>query len=177
LQPAFVNNWRERFPRSNPPDPGNIWLVFRLDSGSALPKLYNDRSKPASFWDKLSAPAMGGSAAGAAEARFIRQVMKNSIAALAFLHDRQVLHRSVSAPSIVLSSINAEDSSSLRVKMQDFGFASRASQLDEASLFKARQVPIEKNPHLRAKRIDIAAHPHCAVGAGSSAWYAGGSTP
>jgi len=65
--------------------------------------------------------------------------MKNSIAALAFLHDRQVLHRSVGGASLLVSSLRAEDSASLRVKMGDFGFASKASQLDDSSVAKARE--------------------------------------
>ncbi len=43
------------------------------------------------------------------------QVLKGSIAALAFLHDRNILHRSLGSPSITLSTLRSDESSDLRV--------------------------------------------------------------
>ncbi len=94
----------------------------------------------------------------AQKALYLRHLIKECLCALVFLHERGVVHRSLvqkstcllvkstntdacmlqGAPSVGLSSYETGDAGGLQVKLRDFGFASRISRLDDATLKTAR---------------------------------------
>jgi hypothetical protein len=106
----FRTDWQDRFPRAPVPKAGNIWLAFRWDSYKPMSELARSSStQEQTFWDKLSMPvvwgvplpgppaiSIGGQQRGRKDVSraslYLRNLIKESIAALVFLHDRGTLN-------------------------------------------------------------------------------------
>jgi hypothetical protein len=102
----FRTDWQDRFPRAQVPKAGNIWLAFRWDSYKPMSELARSSStQEQTFWEKLSMPVVWGVTLpgppaisiggrqrerndGARASLYLRNLIKESIAALVFLHDR-----------------------------------------------------------------------------------------
>ena len=141
----FRSRWQDRFPRAPVPTPGNVWLAFRWDAFTPMSELARRASaKEKSLFDRLRMPTVwgvqlpspppvllsGGQRPGGvssaplppAKALFLRHLVKESLCALVFLHERGVVHRSLGAPSVAVSSCDDADAARLQVKLRDFGF-------------------------------------------------------
>jgi len=64
------------------------------------------RSEP-SFFDRLSMPVFGRGREDPAQ-EYLRRVVHGALAALAFLHERGVIHRSLGPSSVCLSSVDPQ---------------------------------------------------------------------
>ena len=69
----------------------------------------------------------GADAAGKQRARMLRAIARGALRALAFCHDKAVVHGSVGSGSFLLSTFNDQDSMRLVVKLDNFGFARRVA--------------------------------------------------
>jgi len=137
---AFREDWTNRFPRVEPPTAGNLWLLFRWQGNKAMSEFANSMSSATSFWDQLSEPMFGPRKSNLkTQFYFLRNLIKECLAALTFLHERGVIHRSIGASSITLNTFDVTQGDNLQVKLRDFGFASRAALLDDGTLRKAQE--------------------------------------
>jgi len=126
------------------PQIGALWLVFRSDNVKPMSGLVAASAvkKEPTFFDKLSMPVvtLGGRGRAKTEA-YLRNLVKECISALVFLHERGIVHRSIGPSSIGLPFYIEEgpDAASLDVKLRDFGFAARIARLDDDTLQEARK--------------------------------------
>eukprot|EP00286_Rhodomonas_abbreviata_P011225 CAMPEP_0181332828 /NCGR_PEP_ID=MMETSP1101-20121128/25326_1 /TAXON_ID=46948 /ORGANISM="Rhodomonas abbreviata, Strain Caron Lab Isolate" /LENGTH=521 /DNA_ID=CAMNT_0023442547 /DNA_START=221 /DNA_END=1786 /DNA_ORIENTATION=+ len=137
---AFRENWMDRFPKIEPPSAGNLWLMFRWEGNKAMSEFGKNQESPTTFWDQLSEPMFGPrKSALKTQFYFMRNLIKECLATLTFLHERGIVHRSIGASSITLNSFDVTQGDRLQVKLRDFGFASRVALLDDSTLKKAQQ--------------------------------------
>jgi len=136
---SFQRSWMQRFPRTQPPSAGNLWLVFRWEGNRAMSDLPRLSKKKETFWDKLNQPVFGRRDAKETKFAYLKRLMKESVSALVFLHERGIVHRSLGSSSISLSTIEFTEVNQLQVNIRDFGFAARVAKMDDETLQKARE--------------------------------------
>eukprot|EP00287_Rhodomonas_sp_CCMP768_P011246 CAMPEP_0196721128 /NCGR_PEP_ID=MMETSP1091-20130531/3771_1 /TAXON_ID=302021 /ORGANISM="Rhodomonas sp., Strain CCMP768" /LENGTH=575 /DNA_ID=CAMNT_0042062529 /DNA_START=9 /DNA_END=1736 /DNA_ORIENTATION=+ len=137
---SFRENWKNRFPKVAPPGAGNLWLLFRWQGNKAMSEFARSLASPVSFWDQLSAPVFGPRKSNLnTQFYFLRNLVKECLAALTFLHERGVIHRSIGPSSVTMNTFDVIEGDRLQVKLRDFGFASRAALLDDGTLTKAQR--------------------------------------
>ena len=122
---SFRENWSRRFPRTRPPDAGNIWLVFRWDETSfrslktfpPLPQIvegfdyFRKDERLMKRW------------------RFIRKIMRCGLESLDFLHRAGYCHNSISSDSIWMTTTNQQNIENLAVCFTDLGACQKFSDL------------------------------------------------
>ena len=121
----FKARWLQRFPRTRPPDAGNLWIIYRWDEASfktlrsfpALPQLvegldyFNKKERVRKRW------------------AYVRQVMRRGLESLDFLHRTGSCHNALSSDSLWLSSTNQLDAARLDVRLTDLGASQRLADL------------------------------------------------
>lgn len=76
----------------------------------------NSMSSATSFWDQLSEPMFGPRKSNLkTQFYFLRNLIKECLAALTFLHERGVIHRSIGASSITLNTFDVTQGDNLQV--------------------------------------------------------------
>jgi len=126
----FIALWKQNLPQTAPPRAGNLWTVFEWEgllTVSNFPKAPQQRP----FWD------FNGRAALSERRRFLKTVAKQSVGAVAWMHGRGVLHRSLGGSSLLLNTYEQGAASRLGLKVTDFGFAALAAALPEEEVAKA----------------------------------------
>jgi len=78
--------------------------------------------------------------------RMIRAITRGTLGALAFCHERNVVHGSVGSGSFLLSSFDDQDANRLVVKLDNFGFARRISLPPQSSSFSSSRINGGKQP-------------------------------
>lgn len=139
----FKLSWQSRFPKSpQPPLAGAPFLVFRFEGLTTplrlvSPSALNNETVDGNQWFDSWFPGN----LFRRKANFLRTFIIKSIAALYFLHSKAgLVHRSIGLASIMVNTIEWQYASSLEVKLKDFGFAKRTSQLAEGKdLERARK--------------------------------------
>eukprot|EP00967_Tisochrysis_lutea_P052913 scaffold65650_cov33-Tisochrysis_lutea.AAC.4 len=132
--PGFVQSWVTSFgPGVPPPATGNLWLVFAWE-GLRTVSGFARSEQTREVWDFFGSGIGGGLFGGqggppAARREWVRAVARLSLEALAGLHARGVAHRSLGSSSLLVSTYDQREHSSLRLKLIDFGFATTAALL------------------------------------------------
>ena len=70
---------------------------------------------------------------------FLRKLFVETLEAVGFLHDRGIVHRSLGPASLLVNTLDENFPENLDVKIRDLGFAQQLSDLDDASIRKARE--------------------------------------
>ena len=123
--PEFQTRWMQRFPRTKPPESGNLWLLFEWDAASfktlkafpALPQVvegldyFNRRERTRKRW------------------AFVRRAMRRGLESIDFLHRTGYCHNAISTESIWLSTTNQLETEQLDVRITDLGASQRLSDL------------------------------------------------
>lgn len=129
---SFRDAWSRSLPRTPPPMPGNLWLVFRwqgLSTVGNFPRVPQERD----FFD------FGGKGLRQARSRYLKVLTGRSLQVLAFLHGRGIVHRSVGPSSLLLSTTDQSAYEQLSVRAIDLGFAASASTLPQDEIDRAIQ--------------------------------------
>ena len=105
-------------------DADTIWVVQKWE-GMAPLALYPSQQQTSGLG--LGRLFGGADAAGKQRARMLRAIARGALRALAFCHDKAVVHGSVGSGSFLLSTFNDQDSMRLVVKLDNFGFARRVA--------------------------------------------------
>mmetsp|Transcript_62830 Transcript_62830/g.198988 ORF Transcript_62830/g.198988 Transcript_62830/m.198988 type:complete len:169 (-) Transcript_62830:43-549(-) len=76
-------------------------------------------------WDNMSIFRLARGEEGEEKRRwrFIRSIIRGGVAALAWVHRRGVVHRSLSASSFLLSTVDDMEANRLKVRLTNFGLA------------------------------------------------------
>jgi len=132
---SFGERWSRALPNAgDPPVVGSPWLVFRWEGTATAAGLLRYR-QPSQFGDRLFPDAAFNRLA-----RYLRVLMRKSLAALDFVHTRGVVHKSIGLESILLNTVDATLVNDLDVRLKDFGFAMSMSDLSEQDLRSARSI-------------------------------------
>lgn len=121
----FKRRWMQRFPRTRPPEAGNLWLLFEWDASSfktlkafpALPQVvegldyFRKRERTRKRWS------------------YIRRAMRRCLEAIDFLHRAGYCHNAISTESIWLSTTNQLETDQLDVRLTDLGASQRLAEL------------------------------------------------
>jgi len=122
---GFRIRWSKQFPRTKPPDAGNLWLLFQLDESSfkslktfpPLPQIvegfdyFRKDSRVAKRW------------------KFVRKIFKRSLESISFLHGCGFCHNAVSTASTWLTTTNQQEIDDLFVKITDLGVVQKFKDL------------------------------------------------
>ncbi|KAJ1398789.1 hypothetical protein B484DRAFT_458435 [Ochromonadaceae sp. CCMP2298] len=122
---VYREEWAKRFPRSPPPEAGNLWLVFKWDEASfrtfqrfpPLPQVVEglDYFRKDARDDKRW--------------RFVRKMMRKGLESVDYLHRTGYVHNSLSSESLWLTSTNQQEIQKVAVKITDLGLAQRFADL------------------------------------------------
>lgn len=150
-KPEFARAWSRRFPRSPvPPAPDAPFLVFRYEgnlTAARFPSSPRSDSAGGALFDKLF-PA----AASRRTEAYLTALMKKALEAVLYIHSAGLAHRSLSLHSLLVNTVEDRLSSSLEVKLRDFGFAKVVSEMltTDDELSKARKAGAESPSELTA---------------------------
>jgi serine/threonine protein kinase len=92
--------------------PLTLWPSTQQTSGIGLGRLFGDGGGAAALRDRV---------------RMIKSITKGSLYALAYCHNKGVIHGAVGSGSVLLSSFDDKAAGRLLVKLDNFGFAKRIS--------------------------------------------------
>eukprot|EP01041_Mallomonas_annulata_P000539 gene539-1032_t len=121
----FRSRWIQRFPRTKPPEPGNIWLVFKWDEFSFKSiKLFPPLPQVIEGLDYFMKDKRL-----AKRWRFIRVVMRRVLETVAFFHINGYCHNAISTESLWISTTNQQELDSVRIKLTDLGVSQRLAEL------------------------------------------------
>lgn len=121
----FKNRWLRRFPRTKPPESGNLWLIYQWDETSfktlrsypALPQIiqgfdyFSKEERNKKRW------------------AYIRKIMKKCLESIDFLHRSGFCHNAISSDAIWMTTTNQLEIDLLNVRLTDLGAAQRLSDL------------------------------------------------
>ena len=121
----FRDRWSKRFPRTRPPERGNIWLIFKWDSSAfrsiktfpPLPQVVEGLDyfrKDERLWKRW---------------RFIRKMMRSGLEALDFVHRSGYCHSSVSSESLWMTTTNQQDVNELTLCITNLGTCQKFTEL------------------------------------------------
>lgn len=135
----FQKQWRLRFSVA-PPSPQSQWLVFEWPGGFG--------NTLANWPNRQQAPAPSGGFFGSGDSpkarlirrsRFVRAVMRQALLAVACAHQAGVVHRSLGAVSLALTTNDEREAQSVGVVLNDWGFATTLAQaVDDSTRARAR---------------------------------------
>lgn len=147
------NEWY-RFMGVSPPKPGSIWVVYDYAGlntlgGYAVPGLIRRSKMPprrGPFGVTISPPELP---IWKERAIYVVQgILKSSLEALAYLHERGVAHRSIGPSSVIISCVGMDKSetsspfatqiSRLAIKLSDFGFSGDVYESSNDPSFRSR---------------------------------------
>jgi hypothetical protein len=122
--PAFQALWRRNFPRAQPPQAGNIWLVYSWDKSS----FKSIRSFPALPQVVDSSDYFLPAKRSAKRWRFIRMAIFRTLEACDFLHRSGVAHNSLNSDSLWMTTRRESELHELRIIITDLGASLRLKQ-------------------------------------------------
>jgi len=126
-----------------------IWVVQKWE-GMAPLALYPQQQQTSGLG--LGRLFGGASAALKQRYRMLRSIARGTLRAVAYCHERNVVHGSIGSGSFLLSTFDDSDSIRLVVKLDNFGFA-RLISMPPSSLFP-EPVPAEDTPLALGRRTD-----------------------
>mmetsp|Transcript_2300 Transcript_2300/g.3392 ORF Transcript_2300/g.3392 Transcript_2300/m.3392 type:complete len:405 (-) Transcript_2300:616-1830(-) len=133
-KPEFELAWRRSFPRAgDPPRKGSPWLVFTWE-GNLTTAGFASFEQPVNFSDRFF-PAKKVER----RRRYLRKLMALALRAVAFLHSRGFIHRSLGPASLSVNTLDENLVNDLDLKIRDFGFGSSVSLLEDKEVKKARE--------------------------------------
>lgn len=123
--PEFRSKWLKQFPRTPPPEAGNLWLIYMWDESTfralrryaPLPQVLEGYD----YFDKNSRDDKRW--------RFIRKIMRRSLEAVDFLHRCGFAHNAISSESLWLTTTNQLAIRDLSAKLTDLGVCQRFTDL------------------------------------------------
>jgi serine/threonine protein kinase len=121
----FRAQWLQRFPRTKPPEKGNLWLVFQWDESSfrtvkkfpGLPQVvegldyFRKDRRDCKRW------------------RFVRKVMRCGLEAVEFLHQAGFCHNAINSDTLWLTTSDQLRIDQLLVQVTDLGACQRLADL------------------------------------------------
>mmetsp|Transcript_637 Transcript_637/g.881 ORF Transcript_637/g.881 Transcript_637/m.881 type:complete len:580 (-) Transcript_637:23-1762(-) len=147
------NEWY-RFMGVSPPKPGSIWVAYEYSGLNTL----GNYAVPGEIRRQRMPPRRGpfGVAISPPELPIwkeranyvVKGVLKGSLEALAYLHERGIAHRSIGRSSIIMSCVGMDKSetsspfatqiSRLSIKLSDFGFSGDVYESSNDPSFRSR---------------------------------------
>ena len=115
--PGFQTLWRSNFPGINPPQAGNIWLIYSWDRSS----FKSLRSYPPLPQIVDAGDYFSPTKRAAKRWRFVRMVIFRTLEACDFLHRSGVTHNTLNSDSIWLTTTNEQELQQAYVVITDLG--------------------------------------------------------
>ena len=147
----FRERWSKRFPRTRPPERGNIWLIFKWDSSAfrsiktfpPLPQVvegldyFRKEERLVKRW------------------RFIRKMMRSGLEALDFVHRSGYCHSSVSSESLWMTTTNQQDLNELTLCITNLGTCQKFTELGTIDLLLPCPTLVFSPESKQEKRISL----------------------
>ncbi|CAM9866824.1 unnamed protein product [Choristocarpus tenellus] len=130
---SFVERWVSKFPTLPLPGVGNTWLVYRWE-GQFTFASYPFAKQEAEFLDGWRPDAKENR-----RAEFVREMMRQAVVAVLFIHEAGVAHRSLGAPSFRMNTMDERNPGQLEVFLSDFGFACPVAEIDDETFRRAEK--------------------------------------
>ena len=121
----FRVQWSKRFPRTRPPEKGNIWLIFKWDAAAfrsiktfpPLPQVvegldyFRKEERLLKRW------------------RFVRKMIRSGLEALDFIHRAGYCHNSISSESLWMTTTNQQKLDELSLVITNLGTCQKFTEL------------------------------------------------
>jgi len=130
---SFIEGWVSKFASTAVPQPGNLWLVYQWEATSTCAGFPNVKQE-GEVWDLVSAEFKFRR-----KWNFVLAIMKSALESLSFLHNAGIIHRSLGASSLRLSTTDDRRAKELKVKISDFGFSQYLLEIDDETLRRAQK--------------------------------------